>query len=160
MRRILALATIALASLTACEATAPTSTLQLLVADEDPVALEVGFVDGPFGTPPGTDPRARWLDWPESVVAGRPFTVTVRTAGSSCRSAARTDLSVADAGRTLIVVPHDAPQDVEMCTSDLTFLERQVTLQFDTPGTATIVLRGRYFYEGDPAEQVVTVEVR
>ncbi len=159
MRRLLALATIALTSLAACESSAPTSTPRL-VSDSDAVALEVGFVDGPFGSPPGTDPRKRWLDWPEAVTAGQSFTVTVRTAGSRCRDVARTDLGFADAGRTIIVVPHDAPQDVEMCPDDLVFLERRVTLRFDAPGIATIVLRGRYFHEGAPAEQVVTVEVR
>ena len=72
---------------------------------------------------------------------------------------ARTDQHVADAGRTIVVVPHDALQDAEMCPDDLVFLERRVMLRFDVPGTATIVLRGRYFYEGAPAEQVVRVEV-
>lgn len=159
MRRVLALATLALTSLAACESPAPISSPSL-VGDDEAKALEVGFVDGPFATPPGTDPRRRWIDWPESVRAGEPFTVTVRTAGTRCRDVARTDQSVVDAGRTIVVVPHDALQDVEMCPDDLVFLERRVTLRFDAPGTATIVVRGRYFYDGAPAEQVVRVEVR
>jgi hypothetical protein len=159
MRRLLALATLTLTSLAACESGAPTTSPLLKVAD-DSVALEVGFVDGPFRIPEGMDPRSLWMDWPKTVNAGESFTMKVRTVGSRCRDVAITDLQLANAGNTVIVTPHDGLQVAEMCPDDLVFLEREVTLQFDTPGTATIVLRGRYFYEGQSAEQVVTVEVR
>lgn len=160
-----------MALLAACDAAAPSSPLRLLEGGEVARA-EVGFVDGPFATPPGVDPRSRWIQWPESVTAGIPFTVTVRTAGSRCRDTAHTELSYSGGDQTALVVPYDVAQQPAPvaandtsatdyhCPDDLRMLERRVTLRFDSPGIATIVLRGRYFYQGQPAEHRVTVSVR
>ena len=117
---------------------------------------DVGVVDfydqGPAGV----------IDAPASVRAGRDFTVTVRTFGGGCVSAAGAAVTYHRAApERAVVVPYDNSRvpPGTMCTEALARPARDLTLRFVTPGTATIRVEGRRQPEGGRAVVEVAVAV-
>jgi hypothetical protein len=97
----------------------------------------IGVIDiGSFLTPP--------IELPETVEQGVPFTATVVTFGSS--SCVRQDgAEIHVNGLTAYVRPYDfvAVGAERVCTDDLEPHPREVTLQFDQAGEATVLVFGR-----------------
>ena len=117
---------------------------------------DVGVVDFYARGPAGV------IDAPASVRAGRDFTVTVRTFGGGCVSAAGAAVTYHGAALELaVVVPYDNARvpPGTMCTEALTRPARDLTLRFVTPGTAAIRVEGRRQPEGGRAAVEVAVAV-
>jgi hypothetical protein len=97
---------------------------------------------------------------PEGITAGRPFTITVTTVGSStCTRVAGADVAVTGAFAT--VTPYDrVPRGGVGCTRDLRGFPRDVTLTLPTAGAAVIRIRGRGFDGGAEQTYEVAVTVR
>jgi hypothetical protein len=121
------------------------------------ISPDVGVIehygDGPAGL----------IDAPAVVRAGQDFTVTVRTFGGGCVSAAGASVTYhrPPALDLAVVVPYDntrVPAGVA-CTSDLRRAPRDVTLRFTTPGAATIRVEGRREPGGGRAALEVPVTV-
>jgi hypothetical protein len=89
--------------------------------------------------------RTGVLELPESVRAGHDVTVTVRTFGGGCVSAAGT--GVRYRGALAVVLPYDNPSSrAPAGTGCLDVLLRPlhtVNLRFPTPGRATVRVEGR-----------------
>jgi hypothetical protein len=100
------------------------------------------------------------VEAPASVQVGRDFTVTVRTFGGGCVSAAGASVTYHRPELTLaVIVPYDNSRlpPGTPCADVLTRPARDVTLRFTTPGTATIRVEGRR--EPDGGRAVVEVPV-
>jgi hypothetical protein len=80
---------------------------------------------------------------PATAHAGEPFTVHVVTWGGGCTAKSDTDVSVS--GRTADVRPYDVTvsDPAVVCPEILRSLPHDVTVRFDTPGTATVRVHGR-----------------
>lgn len=120
----------------------------------------VAYIDGPFGTPPGTDPNARWVRFPRALRAGEPGTIELSTAGGSCRGVGETVVEVRADMRQLILTPHDRKGWTGMCNDALVFLVRPVEVRLPAAGAWALVVRGRFFHEGQVAERVVPFVVQ
>jgi hypothetical protein len=102
---------------------------------------------------------AEALEFPATVQAGVPFVVRATTIGDGCTEADGAE--VQRTGNIAVITAYDIRHG-EVCTMIAKFLTREVTVQFDTPGTATIRLVGRRVDNGQslPGEVVVEEEVR
>jgi hypothetical protein len=128
-----------------------------------PSVLE--WVDAPAhlaGTPSATvafeGPRAR-IEAPATVRAGEPFRVRVVTIGAAL--CWQPDGAVVEReGMTARITAWDrVPDEMELCALALGELPREVTLTFDSPGTATIRLVGRrVFGPGMERSEPLTLE--
>ncbi len=78
---------------------------------------------------------------PDTVQAGTPFTVTVRTFGDGCYSFARTEIEMD--GMAAEIRPYDSRKTDVACPEILLTIEHTATLRFDTPGLATVRVVGR-----------------
>lgn len=96
---------------------------------------------------------------PESVSARESFTITVRTFGGGCTRAG--DTEVEQSGNTVTASPFDitlqGPEVV--CPAVLMRLDHEVSLHFDAPGQARILVRGRKV-ASDVPETIITLEKR
>jgi hypothetical protein len=90
---------------------------------------------------------------PETVRAGEPFTVRAVTRGGGCTSAGDTEVAVS--GATADVSPYDLRAEGPniACPDILRALPHEVTVRFDTPGTATVRVHGRR----EPGLETITV---
>ncbi len=96
------------------------------------------------------------VEAPDTVSAGEPFTVTVRTFGGGCIGQGDTRAEVR--GRVVTLRPLDVhttrhPGPV-VCTSDLVFYTHRVEVRLTEPGVATIRVIGREA----PADSLITIE--
>jgi hypothetical protein len=86
---------------------------------------------------------------PDTVMAGVSFGATISTIGlSGCWRAGGAEIATPSA-TLAVVLPFDAVEggaggEARFCTAALVDLPRVVTLRFDTPGTATIRVEGRF----------------
>jgi hypothetical protein len=97
----------------------------------------VGMIDS-GGVAPGP------LVLPTSVHDGLPFEATIATYGGS--GCIRPDQSQVQAGvSSADITPYDSIAVSPPCLPDWYRYSRTVQLRFDTPGTATVTLRGRGF---------------
>jgi hypothetical protein len=97
------------------------------------------------------------IELPETVERGVPFASTVVTFGSSvCVRAdgAEVDMS----GLTAHITPYDLVAVTGVCTDDLAPYAREVTLQFDEVGEATVRVLGLTLF-GEPAQYEARVLV-
>ena len=82
---------------------------------------------------------------PKTVHAGEQFEVTVRTYGlDSCWSMGETEVSAAGASAT--VSPFDIPgrpTATTGCYAAIVEFNHTASIRFDTPGTGTVIVRGR-----------------
>jgi len=103
----------------------------------------IGVID--FGGGPPSP-----IDLPDTVVQGVPFVSTVTTFGSgNCVRADGADVHVS--GLTAHVTPYDLVAVTGVCTDDLAPYPREVTLQFDEAGEATVWVHGRTVL-GEPVQ--------
>lgn len=88
---------------------------------------------------------------PATAQRGQPFEVRVTTVGGGCvsRGPTRTRMQ----GMTAEVRPYDVHDGNVACTPNILLFEHTTTLRFDTPGTATVHIRGA----GNPGPEPVTV---
>jgi hypothetical protein len=100
---------------------------------------------------------------PDTVDAGTPFDISVRTIGrSGCWSQAGAESAVT--GMLATVTPYDRVTtsidgEPAFCTGALVDLERTVSIAFASPGTATLRVNGRIVMDGElDGTQPVTVE--
>lgn len=106
---------------------------------------ELGFIEY-YGTPVE-------VTVPATVRAGEPFAVRVVTWGGGCTQAGETEVAVS--GAAADVSPYNLTitgPDVA-CPDILRNLPHEVTLRFDTPGTATVRVHGRR----EPGAETITV---
>ncbi|HEX8691123.1 MAG TPA: hypothetical protein VF746_01680 [Longimicrobium sp.] len=91
---------------------------------------------------------------PDVATRGVAFDVTVTSYGGGCVLEGDTEVEVQ--GSTAVVTPYDVelrPRN-GACTDDLRFYRHAARVRFDTPGQATVTVRGVRKPEGD----VVTVQ--
>jgi hypothetical protein len=95
----------------------------------------IGYLDAHLGIPV--------LQTPDSVVAGKPFTVQVTTLGNSCT---RPDGAEVESDPNLpllrVIRPFDLHRTEGVCMDIGRALTREVTVRFDQPGEATIRVVG------------------
>ncbi len=167
LRRLLSLSLLVALAVTvvACDTdvTAIDSTDQS-VEDDSPGEWDdtpyVAYIDGPFGTMPGADPNARWVSFPSVLRAGVPAAIEVSTAGGTCRRIGDSTVEVRADARQLVVTPHDRVGWTGLCNDALSFLPRPVDVVLPSSGAWTLVVRGRYFHEGQVAQRVVPFVVQ
>ncbi|HEX8385670.1 MAG TPA: hypothetical protein VF576_05780 [Rubricoccaceae bacterium] len=84
------------------------------------------------------DPNTEAIAAPDTVVAGRPFTVTVVTQGGGCDE--KGDVLTSVERMTAEVRPFDVSlyEPGGWCTAILKYFEHRATVTFAQPGTATI----------------------
>jgi hypothetical protein len=99
------------------------------------------------------------LQAPAEATAGVPFAVTVTTFGGGC---IRSDgVEGRYAGLVVELTPYDIYHEGPgvVCTLELRFMPRKVSVRFDASGVATIRLRGRRgFGTSGPDAELVTIE--
>lgn len=88
---------------------------------------------------------------PDTVAAGRSFSVSIRTYGGGC--VRKGDTEVAQEERSATVTPFDVHSGANVCTAELKLFEHTATVTFRSPGSATVRFRGR----AEPGDSVVTV---
>lgn len=91
------------------------------------------------------------IEVPDTVPAGTPFDVSVRTYGDGCVT--KGDTEVRQEGRTVNVRPYDVHSGAEICTLQLKMFDHRATVTLDDPGPAEIRFHGREL----PADSVLTV---
>jgi hypothetical protein len=100
------------------------------------------------------------VDAPDTVSAGTPFRITVRTVGmDGCWRADSGE--VAQLGDTIVIHPYDRHSGAAVCTMALAVngLEHVFAASFDTPGVGIIRVNGRRLRQLDRTfEMPVTVE--
>ena len=128
----------------------------LLAACDDPTGpdevLVVGTVD--FYEEPVV------IEVPDTVAAGEPFAVGVRTYGGGCERLGPTEVEALEDG--VRVTPRDwttVDPDVA-CTTELKLFEHEATLTWSTPGEITVRIRGREEPAGVERTFARTVVVR
>ncbi len=90
------------------------------------------------------------IELPDTVEQGVPFASTVVTFGSgNCVRADGADVDVS--GLTAHITPYDLVAITGVCTDDLAPYPREVTLQFDEVGEATVWVHGRTLL-GEPTQ--------
>lgn len=90
------------------------------------------------------------IQLPDTVEQGVPFASTVVTFGSgSCVRADGADVNVS--ALTAHITPYDLVATTGSCTRDLAAYPREVTLQFDEVGEATVWVHGRGL-QGEPTQ--------
>ena len=94
------------------------------------------------------------VEVPDSVGAGEPFQVSVRTYGGGCISKGDTEVEIE--GRNVDVVPYDIHDGESNCTDDLALFEHRVTVTIAEPGLAEVRIRGNEM----PADTQVVVTRR
>lgn len=96
------------------------------------------------------------LEVPDTVSAGAPFEITIRTYVGGCDEAGGTDVVRTD-GR-IEVSPFDfdrTPLDPNVgCPDRLGLIDHRVTSSFDAPGVGIVVIQGRE----EPSLEAKTVE--
>ena len=96
---------------------------------------------------------------PSTVRAGEQFEVTVRTYGlNSCWSMGETEVSAAGASAT--VSPFDIPgrpKGTTGCRPMIVEFNHTASIRFDTPGTGTVIVRGRDVGQEVRIERAVAV---
>jgi hypothetical protein len=106
-----------------------------------------------LATPPNYGPL---LDAPDTVAAGVPFTVTVRTYGGGCID--RGDTEVGVAGQTVEVRPFDVFQtdlpDNYYCPSVLVFYTHTASVRLDHSAVVTLRAIGRVM----PGDSTTAIE--
>lgn len=99
------------------------------------------------------------VEVPDVVVAGETFAVRVRTYGGGCDREGRTRVSVS--GDRAVVEPFDwflSSAAEVACPAVASTFRHEVSLRFDAPGEARVVIRARRF-DRAPEGNVVDVEV-
>lgn len=83
------------------------------------------------------------IDVPDTVQADVPFAVRVRTYGGGCERIGPTEVTNQDGGA--LVVPRDFTKTGPglVCTDVLKSFEHEAQVVLQTPGSATITVRGR-----------------
>lgn len=92
------------------------------------------------------------VEVPDTVVAGRDFTILVRTWGGGCTREGPTDVSVE--GLRVVVVPYDIESGAEACTAILRAFDHEATVRLGRAGTASITVRGY----SRPEDRTITIE--
>jgi hypothetical protein len=77
---------------------------------------------------------------PDTVTAGTPFTVTIRTFGDGCYSFARTEIEFDD--REAEIRPYDFRKTEGACADIFLAIDHSVVLQFGSQGAATVRVVG------------------
>jgi hypothetical protein len=73
----------------------------------------------------------------DTVAAGTPVTVTVRTRGNGCYAKGPTGVRVQ--GRQATITPRDrVERDAEVCSFEMRIFEHEADVVFATPGTAAV----------------------
>ena len=94
------------------------------------------------------------IEVPESVAAGEPFEVSVRTYGGGCILQDRTD--VEGSGMVADVRPYDRHVSAPICTTELRLFNHTATVTFPERGTGRIRVHGMRA----PADVPLVVERR
>ena len=81
------------------------------------------------------------IDVPDTVAAGVPFEVSVRTYGGGCISKARTDVRME--GDTVHVRPFDRHSGHDVCTDILHMFDHRAQVTLDAAGAFEFVFHGR-----------------
>jgi hypothetical protein len=114
-----------------------------LVGPERTWERQVGVIEIGGDQPPP-------IELPDTVEQGVPFATSVVTFGSS--TCVRADgAEVNTSGLTAHIIPYDLVAVTGVCTDDLAPYPREVTLQFDEAGEATVRVLGRTLL-GEPAQ--------
>lgn len=95
---------------------------------------------------------------PATAQRGQPFDVTVTTVGGGCISEGPTRTRMQ--GMTVEVRPYDVHDGNVACTPNILLFEHTATLRFDTPGTATVRIRGAGNQGSEPVTVTRTVTVQ
>lgn len=92
------------------------------------------------------------VEAPETVRAGAPFEVSVRTYGGGCLSKGETE--VRKEGLSVDVRPHDIHSGADVCTQELKMFDHRATVTLHDAGVAEIRFHGQAV-PGDSAVLVV-----
>jgi hypothetical protein len=121
-----------------------------LVGPERTWERQVGAIEIGGNQPPP-------IERPDTVEQGVPFATTVVTFGSSiCVRADGAEVEVS--GLTAHITPYDLVAVTGFCTDDLAPYPREVTLQLDQAGEATVQVLGRNLF-GAPAQYETRIVV-
>lgn len=91
------------------------------------------------------------VEVPDTVDAGEPFEVSVRTYGGGCLTKGDTEVEIR--GRRVDVVPYDVHSGENICTDNLAVFDHRVTVTIAEPGPAEVRIRGNEM----PADKEVVV---
>jgi len=78
---------------------------------------------------------------PDTVLAGEPFSVSVRTYGDGCVSKDGTEVQSADL--TVDITPYDVHSGARFCTDILNMFDHALTLNVAQSGTALLRFHGK-----------------
>jgi len=94
------------------------------------------------------------LQLPSTVMHGEDFTVSVTTYGGGCISKGDTDVD--RDGLTPVITPYDidSSRPDTYCTLILKYITHEAVLRFDTPGVATLIIRGQQ----KPSREIFSVQ--
>lgn len=83
------------------------------------------------------------IDLPDTVQVGVAFPVRVRTYGGGCERIGPTEVTSQDGG--VLVVPRDFTKTGAgvACTDELRWFDHEAEVVLQTPGSATVTIRGR-----------------
>lgn len=97
------------------------------------------------------------IEAPDTVEAGRAFTVSVHTVGlNGCWRAV--DMDVSRSGRVIEFTPWDEESGADVCTQVLGILRHDATLSLNETGTWTLRAKGRLVRKDEARETPVTAE--
>ncbi len=95
---------------------------------------------------------------PDTVVAGRSFSVSVRTYGGGC--VGQEDTEVWSTGLSIDITPYDVHSGARICTDILKAFDHTATLTVMEPGTAQIRFHGRQLPDDVPISEVRELVVK